>query len=125
MYAILRQIVPYSIQGNKLCSPSAKNFGAVLSLPPTAKIQFEAMVKSDEMPKFEFNGTLPKDQQDCPSSAAKLIVDNIWVIEGCSLILLLVDYYYYFLFGSILVTLIFLMAILLRSSWGTAKKRRA
>jgi hypothetical protein len=111
-YVEMHHIAPYSIQGNKTCYPSAKNFGAVLSLPPKATIQFKARAQGTEVPRFQFNGILSENERGCPGTNATLKVDNIWVVEGCSLILLIVDYYYHFLLASIALTFFFLIVIL-------------
>jgi hypothetical protein len=110
-------ILPYSIQGNKICSASARAFMMLLSLPPKATIQYEVYLNSRAAPRFEFKGMRNgAEEERCPTTDSKLKVDNIWIIEGNSPVPFMLDYYNHFLFGSILLTLIFLLLILFRES---------
>ncbi len=122
-YAEQQSVAPYSIQGNKICSSSARNFVAILSLPPTAQARFKTKLKADALPIFGFSGRLAEGVRGCPNSGSELKVENVRIIEGWSLLLLLVDYYYYFLVGSILVTLIFFIILLSQRAQTTVETK--
>lgn len=114
-FAKLFEVAPYAIKSTKLCSANGRNIVALLNLPPTAQVRFDANVKSNQTVQMMFSGLLPEGSADCPTSDSALKVDNLWVIQGASLTLYLLDYYFDFLCVSILITFIFLIAILLRS----------
>jgi hypothetical protein len=111
----LHEIAPYAIKGTKVCSNDSENITAMLSLPPSGQIQIETPLKAGSVPKLMFNGLTPSETSACPTSASSLKVDNVWIVGEPSLIIFLLDYYYHLLFGFILLTLVFLIAILLKS----------
>jgi hypothetical protein len=113
-YARLVEIAPYAIKGTRVCSDDSVSITAMLSLPPSAKVQIEANLAEKADPRLMFNGLVTDETSTCPTSSSSLKVDNIWIVKEGSLIIFLLDYYYHFLSVFIVLTAVFLVVILLK-----------
>jgi hypothetical protein len=109
-FALERAVPPYAIQGNNICASSAKNFIALATLPPSARIRYE--IKTSPSPDVIFTYWGQGSASSCSESGASFPAQNIWILPDASPTLWLIKNYNTIFIVAFSVTLAFLIYIL-------------